>query len=143
MRDKMSLPKLVHDDGRELVELREDLVSVKEATKILRVSEATLWRWINQVLVPAYRVGHKRVYIKRADLDPLITPAREKGGSMAQTERPRVRPLTIRERQQFLNAVAESRRRLPEMLGERGGRLYSNSADLLDASRKERSRTLA
>lgn len=48
----------------------DDLVSVREAAGLLRVSESTVWRWINTGAMPSYRVGRKRVYLRRADLAP-------------------------------------------------------------------------
>ena len=68
----------------------DDLVSVKDAARLLRVSESTIWRWINEDLLPSYRVGRKRVYLKRAELTPLLRPARAKGGDMAEQERERL-----------------------------------------------------
>jgi len=60
----------------------DDLVSVREASELLRVSESTVWRWINAGVVPSYRVGRKRVYLKRGDLSPkLHSKGQEPGGS--------------------------------------------------------------
>lgn len=55
----------------------EDLISVKEAAKILHVSESTVWRWIDRDILKAYRVGPKRVCLRRSELKPTLT-AREK-----------------------------------------------------------------
>ena len=52
--------------------LLEDLIPVREAAEALAISESTAWRWINKHLLPAYRVGQKRIYVKRSDLAPLI-----------------------------------------------------------------------
>jgi excisionase family DNA binding protein len=139
MNDKDSLA----DNGEgEPATLREDFVSVKEAAKLLRISEATAWRWINQLLLPAYRLGQKRVYVKRADLQPLIIPARETESPMSRAGRPRLEALTASERGRLLTAVEESRRRLARMLDQRGGRLYPSSSAALEAMRQERSRQL-
>ena len=62
---------------------------------------------------------------------------------MAQAERPRIRPLTVQERESLLDAVNESKRRLTQMLEDRGGRLYPSSSEILDKLRDERSRQLA
>jgi excisionase family DNA binding protein len=118
------------------------LLSVKEAAKQLGVSEPTIWRWINQLILPAYRVGQKRVYVKRSDLEPLIRPAREKGGSMAGVERGLVRPLTQRERKQVLDAVEEARQHLSQQVEARGGRLYTRTDELLEEARQDRSEQL-
>jgi|SRR6266508_2376831 len=50
----------------------EDLISVREAAKILHVSESTVWRWIDKGVLKAYRVGPKRVCLRRAELAPVV-----------------------------------------------------------------------
>ena len=142
MNDKVSQTSAAPDEQGAAAQTPGDLLSVKEAAMQLRVSEPTIWRWINQLLLPAFRVGRKRVYVKRSDLEPLITPAREKGGSMAGLERGGVRPLTKRERELVLDAVQASRVHLSQVLEARGGRLYARSGELLAAVREERSEQL-
>ena len=66
----------------------EDLVSVRDAALLLRVSESTAWRWINEDLLPSYRVGRKRVYVRRTELARLLRE--RKGGEVAERERERL-----------------------------------------------------
>lgn len=143
MNDKTPTPEAVLGEQREAAQTRDDLLSVKEAAKQLRVSEPTIWRWINQLLLPAYRVGQKRVYVKRTDLETLISPARERRGPMDGAEKGSARPLSQRERRQVLDAVQESRRHLSEMLEARGGTLFTRSGELLEEARGERSEQLS
>jgi excisionase family DNA binding protein len=56
----------------------EGLISVAEAADLLRISQSTLWRWIDQETVQAYRIGRKHVWLKKSDLEPRRQ--RESGG---------------------------------------------------------------
>ncbi len=65
----------------------EQLISVAEAAKLLQVSQSTLWRWIDSGKLPAYRIGLRRIRLKRADLQQLVSPARpENSGATASTQ---------------------------------------------------------
>ena len=50
--------------------------SVPEAARILQVSPATLWRWIAMRRLTAYRVGPRRIRVKREDVLSMIQPTR-------------------------------------------------------------------
>lgn len=52
--------------------------SVSAAARILDVSPSTVWRWIEGDKLPAYRVGPKKIRIKKEDLEAIIRPARAK-----------------------------------------------------------------
>ena len=65
----------MNEDSRDETP-QSQFVSVGEAARLLRVSESTIWRWINENLVPSYRIGKKRIYLKAEELTPLIRPAR-------------------------------------------------------------------
>lgn len=117
-------------------------LTVAEAARLLKVSQSTIWRWIDKGTLPAYRVGSKGVRLKKAELEQAITPvAREtkKGGSMAQPAV--IRPLTTQEQQQGLQALAELTR-LREELAAKYGTMTPASWELLDQSRGERTRDL-
>ncbi len=53
-----------------------EYVTVHEAATLLMVSASSIWRWIGQGELPAYRFGRRRVRLKRMDLDRMIRPAR-------------------------------------------------------------------
>ena len=53
----------------------EEYLTVAEAATLLRVAPSTIRRWIREGDVPAYRIGRRRVALKRDDLSNLITPA--------------------------------------------------------------------
>lgn len=59
-----------------------DYYTVAEAARLLNVSRATIWRWIDRHRLPAYRVGARKIRIRREDLETVIRPARTKGVTM-------------------------------------------------------------
>jgi len=48
--------------------------NVKEAAAKSGMSEATIYRWISDGRLPAYRMGLRQIRIKKDDLDALLTP---------------------------------------------------------------------
>lgn len=46
----------------------EEYVTVAEAASFLKVSPSTIWRWIDQGVLPAYRIGQRRIRLRRVDL---------------------------------------------------------------------------
>lgn len=50
---------------------RDDLLSISEAAKLLKVSEATVWRWLGQDIVHGYRVGPKRVFLRKSEVEVI------------------------------------------------------------------------
>lgn len=125
--------------------LGDEYISVAEAATQLKISQSTLWRWIDQGMLPAYRVGQRRVRLKKIDLTTLITPARqqEKGDRMAEKERERLqRPLTKEEQQHALATLACAEELQQRLLERRGGHPFPSSWKDLDKARAERNRQL-
>ncbi|MGH2533720.1 MAG: helix-turn-helix domain-containing protein [Thermomicrobiales bacterium] len=56
--------------------LDRDDYSVSEAARALGVSPSTVWRWINAKRLPAFRVGTRKIRIRRDDLAAMVAPAR-------------------------------------------------------------------
>lgn len=126
--------------------LNEEYLTVAETAKTLKVSLSTVWRWIDSGQLPAYRVGQRRVRLKKDEVTRLITPAREgkeKGAGMVQKERPALRSLTRKEQKQALDAIEDAKRLQSEMLARRGGRLFPSSSAILEELREQRTRDLA
>ena len=117
-----------------------DYVTVKEAAGILRVSVSSIWRWINDGTLIAYRLGHRRVLLRRVELARAIQDARH-GAPGSSTEPSQ--PMPDDEAQAILALVAEAQRELDAMLAERGGRYFRPSADVLGELREERSNELS
>lgn len=125
--------------------LGEEYLSVAEAAKALHVNPSTIRRWMRQGALPAYRVGQRRVALKRADVARLITPAQrnqEKGGAVSHNEQEVGPKLTPEQQRQGLAAMAEARRLREEIRNERGGQLFSPSWEIINELRDERSRQL-
>ena len=118
-----------------------DLVSVRDAAKLLRVSESTVWRWINQDVLPAYRVGYKRVWLRRSELELLVAPARTKGGQMAQSKRMQLFPMAP-ERRRIGDAIAKARALQAELLAKRGGKPFPESWQDINEARERRPQSL-
>jgi excisionase family DNA binding protein len=122
-------------------DLLGDLVPVREAAEALGISESTAWRWIDKHLLPAFRVGEKRVYVKRSDLGPLIKPARLSKGPTGPKKKAKER-MSERDRRRWIKALAESKKLRDEMFAARGGRPWIPSDVLLNEARDERTEQL-
>ena len=53
----------------------DEILTIEDAAKLLRVSPATVWRLVRSGALPAVRVGRKAVRIRRAELASIIAPA--------------------------------------------------------------------
>ena len=125
--------------------LDEDLVTITEAARLLKVSPSSIRRWVGQGHLPAYRVGQRRVRVKKDDLARLVVPVQEgeeKPLAVDQYGRPIPRRLTDQERQQWLAALEDARRFQAEMLARRGGEPFTPSWILINEARDERTRDL-
>jgi excisionase family DNA binding protein len=124
----------------------EEYVTVAEAATLLRVAPSTVRRWIRDGDVPAYRIGRRRVALKRDDLSNLITPARhgiETGSEVVGDERWEPRRLTPEEQQQALEALDRAQRHAEETRARRGGKLFPPSWITINEQRDERTRQLS
>jgi excisionase family DNA binding protein len=57
-----------------MVGTQRPYVSVAQAAEELDVSRSTIWRWIGEGRIRAYKVGPRTVRIPRDELDALIRP---------------------------------------------------------------------
>lgn len=62
--------------------LDEEGVSTVEAARRLGVTQATLWRWIEEGRLPSYRVGRKLLRIRLSDLEDFLENCRVAPGSL-------------------------------------------------------------
>ncbi len=121
-----------------------DFVTVEEAAGLLRVSQSTLWRWLKAGDLRAYRIGGRRVWLRRSDLAGLVKPATgeaKEGGVMVQGERAHERRLTEAEQQRMLGAAEAARELRARLLDTRGGNLFRPAYEDIDEVRRERSET--
>lgn len=122
---------------------KEEYLTITEAAGLFKVSQSTVWRWVNQGTITAYRIGRRGIRLKRAELMRFITPARkagEKGGRMTNLERHELGPLSENEQKAGLAALAKLKSLREEMLRQRQGTLFPNAAEDLHQLRTERSR---
>jgi excisionase family DNA binding protein len=125
--------------------------SVREAISRLKISRSTLWRWIRDGRLRAYRVGPRSIRIRQLDIERLLRPAHPPRKGMTPMdvgERPiytslaDIPPLTDEEVRRGLEALERTRRFREKMLRERGGKPFSSSVDIIQEMREERSRQL-
>lgn len=122
----------------------EQLISVAEAAKLLQVSQSTLWRWIDSGKLPAYRIGLRRIRLKRADLQQLVSPARpENSGATASTQPQTGRRLSELEKRRALAALDVIEQHAKEIVAKRGIERFSDSTEILYELRDERSKQLS
>lgn len=56
---------------------QSDLLTIKEASKILKVSEPTVWRLLKEGKLRRVKLGTKTTRIIKADIDKLIESSAE------------------------------------------------------------------
>jgi excisionase family DNA binding protein len=133
----MNEPDEVEDDHSN--DVRYDLKSAKEAADYLRISESTVWRYVDQNIVPAYRVGKKRVWFKRSDLDALLKPLRGREGKVTK-ESKTLNLGSIETSARGGWAAMDRVSALRESItARRGGVAFSDSAEEINAARELRS----
>jgi len=110
----------------------------------IKVSPSTIWRWIDNGTLPAYRVGRKGVRLKKAELEASLTPLHsrpEEGRAMASVEQRAMKPLTKQEQQRGLRTLARMQQLRAQIAAKYGTRSPA-SRELLDQSRDERTAEL-
>jgi excisionase family DNA binding protein len=124
--------------------LNEEYLTVAEAANLVRVSPSTIRRWIREGNVPAYRLGPRRVGLKRDDLSAVIAPIGKYPESIqveTDLERLKRRKLTPEEVQRGLLAMDRLQKTVEEISARRGGPFPSSLA-IIEEMREERDRQL-
>lgn len=115
--------------------------------EFLRVSTSTVWRWIDRGDLPAYRVGRRRVRIKKSDVEDRLISARAprsaQGATIYTSLADVPRRLTPEQQARGLAALGRLREIQEQMLRERGGEPFPSSSDFLNEMRDERTRQLS
>lgn len=120
-----------------------ELITLKEAARLLRVSEATVRRWLKQGRLPAYHVGPRAVRIRRADVDAVISPLNNAGqpsngvdiGSLQ--GRDRIGPPRSEALEQTLQALATTRVLGEEIRQRLAGAPFAESWPIIREARED------
>ncbi len=128
------------------IAINAEYAAVEEAARILQVHKATIRRWIDAGLLASYRVGRRRLVIKRADLARMITPARptkETTGHISTTAPVLIPKLTPDQQRVALAALERVRRHSAELLKHQNNQPVPEAWELINEARDERTRQLA
>ena len=123
----------------------EDFVTVVEAAALLAVAPSTVRRWIREGNVPAYRVGRRRVALRRSELTAVIAPIRtraEEDSGVTHGAHVEIPRLTPDEKEQALAAMERAEQRGKEILVRRGGEPFPPAWETINQQRDERTRQL-
>lgn len=124
--------------------LEKEFLTVTEAATLLRVAPSTVRRWIRQGDIPAYRLGPRRVGLKREDLSIVIAPVGKDSEEVhyaTDIERIKHRKLTPEEKQRGLEAMERLQQTVLEISARKGGPFPSSLA-IIHEMREERDRQL-
>ena len=128
------------------ISVDQQYLSIAQAATLLGVHQSTVRRWIEQGALPVYRIGERRVAVKRRDVAQMVQPAHLPCTARMATpllDDRVIRPLTAEERTRALVAMATARELRAEQLRERGGKPFPSSWETLAEMRDERSRQLS
>jgi excisionase family DNA binding protein len=122
-----------------------DLLTIAEATRLLRVSRVTLHRWLRDGRLPAYHVGPKAVRIRRADLAAVLRPTHGREVSAVTEAQPiptslaALRPLSEAEQRRALAALERARQLGARIRVRRDGKPLAESWPIIREAREARS----
>lgn len=128
---------------------QDELVTVSEAARALRVSVPTIKRWLKDGRIPAYHVGPRSIRIRRADLTRVLTPMREEVSPMP--ERPvrelapilttlTVKPLTAAQIAQLDKAIQGTQEVIDMIRRRKNGEPLAPSWPILREIREDRAK---
>jgi excisionase family DNA binding protein len=128
-------------------DLTAELLTIAEAAKLLKVSPATLHRWLKEGRLRAYHVGPRAVRVHRADLAKLLVPTtapeelRHNEGPTISTDLT-VPPLTEAEAAAALAALHEAQALTATLRRHHSGAPLPASWPLIRQAREERAERL-
>lgn len=122
--------------------LGQSYLTVAQAAEQLGVHPSTIRRWIDAGILPAYRLGPKRIAVKQSELERVVVPRRLRNGRGRDIGQPKIRDrMTKAEQRRGLKALAELERFSAE-LEAKYGKPDVESWVLINEARDERTRHL-
>jgi excisionase family DNA binding protein len=116
-----------------------ELCTVREASVMLRVSKATIWRWIDAGRLPALRLGPRTVRLRRGDVRRLAsTEARQPiAERLPRGLDPAYVVHTGAQEESADELIGRLRRLQEEIVAGHGGNLFGDSVELVREVRRE------
>jgi len=103
----------------------DELLKIKEAAALLKMSPVTVSRWLKQGRLVGYHVGPRSIRLRRSDVEALLEPTKGE--------------LTDEEVAQLEEASRRSDELSERIHQARGGKSMASSVDLIRAERDRRS----
>ena len=128
-------------------DLTAELLTIAEAATLLKVSPATLHRWLKEGRLRAYHVGPRAVRVHRADLAKLLVPTTAPE-ELRHNEEPTIStdltvpPLTEAEAAAALAALHEAQALTATLRRHHSGAPLPASGPLIRQAREERAERL-
>lgn len=126
--------------------LKDEYLTISEAAEELGVAESTVRRWIREERLHAYRLGDRRILVKRDDLDSLVTPVRPRKLEIvditdrAVLERQRNRRMTPEEQERAYQVIERLRERERALRRSRPGYQWTPVDDIIREAKEQRDR---
>lgn len=103
----------------------DELLTIKEAATLLKMSSVTVRRWLKQGRLVGYRVGPRGIRLRRRDVEALLEPTQSE--------------MTDEEMARREEAIRQLNQRHAEMLRARDGKPMASAVDLIREDREKRS----
>jgi excisionase family DNA binding protein len=125
--------------------IEEQYLTVAEAARLLRVAPSTIRRWIREGDLPAYRMGKRRLALRRTDVDTMIAPTRldaAHGHYEIYTDASQGPETTPERVQEGLAALERLKQHRAEIAARRGDKPLRPVLEIIHEMREERMREL-
>ena len=133
-----------------MVTTSDDLLTIAETMKLLKVGRTTVHRWIRDGRLQAYHLGPHSIRLRRDEIRALLSP---QGQIRPASAEPRshatggvfrhvseIPPLTHEAKRRALEALERLGKHTADQLARRAGKPFPESWPLIRKDREERSR---